>query len=372
MVDLGHIRIVDQHCHGLVAVDAGDPGAWRACFTESRDPAMASVHVPQSLSYRRLLLSLAELLGCPSDEEAVLAARARRTDLLPELVADAGIDTLILDRGFPGAGVLPDQEWWRAGARTASLLRLEPLMERLVREQGSLPALEEALVAALQDVRGHGSAGLKSIVAYRSGLEVRDWTRDEVAAALAEARARASRGPYRIEEKPLLDHLLSVALGQAAAQELPVQFHAGYGDVDADLRLGNPLHLRWLLERPELRGLSIVLLHGCYPYTREGAYLAAVYDHVHLDLSYGIPFLGLSELEACSRAALAVAPTSKLLYSSDGVAVPELHWMAAHDGRRALGAALGEAVRQGELTEAQAMGAGEAVLAGNARSLYGV
>ncbi len=82
------------------------------------------------------------------------------------------------------------------------------------------------------------------------------------------------------------------------------------------------------------RGMPVVLLHECYPYTREGGYLAAVYENAYLDLSYGIPLLGFGEMLTFTRAALGVAPVSKLVYSSDGIGVPELHWMGALDGRR--------------------------------------
>lgn len=114
----------------------------------------------------------------------------------------------------------------------------------------------------------------------------------------------------------------------------------------------------------------MILLHACYPYTREGGYLAAVYEHVYLDLSYGIPLLGNSEMLAFTRVAFGIAPVSKLLYSSDGVGIPELHWSGALNGRRVLGAALGELVEQGELSATEAEASGVAVLAGNARRLY--
>jgi predicted TIM-barrel fold metal-dependent hydrolase len=114
----------------------------------------------------------------------------------------------------------------------------------------------------------------------------------------------------------------------------------------------------------------VVLLHACYPYTREGGYLAAVYENVYLDLSYGIPFLGYGEMLAFTRQALGVAPISKLLYSSDGIGVPELHWMGATVGRRVLGQTLGELVAHGELGVSEAEAAGEDVLRGNAIRLY--
>ena len=124
---------------------------------------------------------------------------------------------------------------------------------------------------------------------------------------------------------------------EAARQELPVQFHVGYGDTNANMLLANPLHLRAILEHAGYRAMPVVLLHECYPYTRQGAYLAAVYENVYLDLSYGIPFLGYNEMLEFTRAAFDVAPYSKLLYSSDGVGVPEMHWMSALNGRQILG-----------------------------------
>ncbi|HKS70172.1 MAG TPA: hypothetical protein VJQ45_07115, partial [Ktedonobacterales bacterium] len=82
------------------------------------------------------------------------------------------------------------------------------------------------------------------------------------------------------------------------------------------------------------------------------------------------PFLSLEEMAAFTRAALGVSPTTKLLYSSDGVGVPELHWMSAHDGRRILGRVLGEAISAGDLIHHEAEAAGRAILRENAIQLY--
>ncbi|HEX5547302.1 MAG TPA: amidohydrolase family protein, partial [Ktedonobacterales bacterium] len=210
-----------------------------------------------------------------------------------------------------------------------------------------------------------------SIVAYRTGLDIRWWDTSEAAASFAQARQEVvDQGHVRLQHKPLLDTLLHVAFTEAAKQELPVQFHTGYGDTDADMLLANPLHLRAVLEHRPYRGMRVVLLHECYPYTRQGGYLAAVYERVYLDLSYGIPFLSYGEMLAFTRAALGVAPTSKLLYSSDAVGIPELHWISALDGRRILGQALGESVAYGDLTRSEADTAARAILHDNAVRLY--
>jgi uncharacterized protein len=73
-----------------------------------------------------------------------------------------------------------------------------------------------------------------------------------------------------------------------------------------------------------------------------------------------------------TRQALGVAPSSKLMYSSDGIGVPELHWISAIDGRRVIGEALGELVSQGELDLSAAEATGDDVLRANATRLYGL
>ena len=64
--------------------------------------------------------------------------------------------------------------------------------------------------------------------------------------------------------------MLDQALELANRHEMPVQFHAGFGDPDLDLRQANPLHLRLVLEDPRFVRVPIVLLH-LYPFVREGA-----------------------------------------------------------------------------------------------------
>ena len=374
-VDLQHVPVVDNHCHGILRSQSFDTLlSWRRNFTESADPGMPRDHVASTAFYLRLIRALAGLLDCEPDEETVLAARAEKDarELVGALLWAANVETLLLDTGYPPPEkVLPGAELARLGdCRVEPMLRLETLMERLIAEHDSLEEAKEALVVALDDVRGQGYAALKSIAAYRTGLNIRGWSREEAEASFDEFQGAVREGSARLNHKPLLDTLLHAALAEAARQEVPVQFHVGYGDTDTDLLLGDPLHLRAVLEKSQYRGMPVVLLHGCYPYTRKGGYLAAVYENVYLDLSYGIPLLGFAEMLSFTREALGVAPISKLLYSSDGIGMPELHWMGATDGRRVLSQALEELVAHGELSISQAEAAGEEVLRRNAIRLY--
>jgi len=374
-IDLTQVPVVDNHCHSVMQDQTFDDIAgWRQAFTESTDPGMPRDHVASTALYRRFIRTLASFLGCEPEEEAVFSARTEKEgrELTGALLRAANVDTLLLDTGFPPPeAVLQVAELGElGGCRAEPMLRLEILMESLLAEKDSLEDVKEALAAELDDVRSRGYAALKSIAAYRTGLDIREWPREEAEESFHEYRRAAGAGSARLAHKPLLDTLLHVALAQAARQEVPVQFHVGYGDADTDLLLGNPLYLRPVFQRPDYRGMPVVLLHECYPYTRQGGYLAAVYGNVYLDLSYGIPLLGYGELLSFTRQALGVAPSSKLMYSSDGLGVPELHWISAIDGRRAIGEALGELVSQGELDLSDAEATGESILRANATRLY--
>jgi uncharacterized protein len=375
-IDLSNIPLADNHCHGIYQTQAPvDITAWRRLFTESSDPGMRSTHVTTTLFYRRLVREMAAFFECEPTEEAVLAARQQLDDrrLISTFLRAANFDVLFIDKGYPPPEMLlPDATVSDlANCRVAPMLRVELLMQRLIAENNTLSAVVEALRTELNDVRGQGYIALKSIVAYRTGLDIRSWSIDDVEEAFAVARREVQeRGSVWLAHKPLLDTLLHVTFAEAARQELPVQFHTGYGDTDADMLLANPLHLRAVLERREYRAMPVVLLHESYPYTQQGAYLATVYENVYLDLSYGIPYLGYHEMLAFTRTAFSVAPFLKLLYSSDAVGVPELHWVSALDGRRILGQVLGECVANGDLCSTEAGEAGVAVLHDNAVRLY--
>ncbi|HXL37283.1 MAG TPA: amidohydrolase family protein [Ktedonobacteraceae bacterium] len=375
-IDLSNVPLADNHCHGIYRTQTPvDITAWRGLFTESSDLGMRSKHVTTALFYRRLVREMATFFDCEPTEEAVLTARQQldEQELIHTFLRAANFDVLFIDKGYPPQDLLLSDATVSdlANCQVAPILRVELLMQRLISENTTLSAVVEALRAALNDVRGQGYVALKSIVAYRTGLDIRTWMIDDVEEAFAAARYEVQeKGSIRLAHKPLLDTLLHVTFEEAALQELPVQFHTGYGDADADMLLANPLHLRAVLERREYRAMPIVLLHESYPYTQQGAYLATIYENVYLDLSYGIPFLGYHEMLEFTRAAFSVAPYSKLLYSSDAVGVPELHWISALDGRRILGQVLSECLANGDLSQAEAEQAGVAVLHDNAMQLY--
>lgn len=359
MLDLSSIAVVDNHCHPVLLNQHMDAVQFRGYFSEASHPSFAEQHLAHTAYYLWMLRQMATFYGCQPIEEDILFARNRfdADSLIERLLRSANIDTLIFDPAYP----LPDECYSpeRMGqlghCRAAKMLRLETLMQRLILNYADFDEMVEHYVLELTNVRERGYCALKSIVAYRTGLHIAEWSKDEAAASFNEASAQAKRqGWLRIAHKPLIDYLLHIAFQQAAMQELPVQFHTGYGDNDTDMRLGNPLHLRPILQRSDYQSMLVVLLHESYPYTQLAAYLAAVYPNAYLDLSYTIPFVDRLEMVAFTRQALSVAPASKLMYSTDGINVPEMHWAGALRGRSVIAQVLDEMIDADEINEEQA------------------
>jgi hypothetical protein len=370
-MDLGPVPLIDHHAHNLLAPEAAARTPFRAAFTEGYDPRVLADHAPHSLFYSRSLREIAAVLGCDPAEDAVLA---RRAELGPEELAGrffhaAHLEMVFLDDGFLPGQIVPTEEHARF-APVRRILRVEALAEDLLAGAADFADFLDHFRAALDPPPGN-VVGLKTIAAYRTGLDVGSPTRGQALVAWDEWRrsARPGRRP-RLDRKPLLDYLLGHVLELAAKHHLPVQVHTGFGDPDLDLRLANPLHLRRVFEDGRFRDVPVVLLHASYPFAREAGYLAAVYPNAYLDLGLAVPFLSVSGMREAARALLELAPPTKLLYSSDAHLVPELFYLAARWGRQVLGECLDGAIRDGDLTAAEADGAAEAVLRGNARRVY--
>jgi predicted TIM-barrel fold metal-dependent hydrolase len=369
-MDLRSLPIIDQHAHNVLRPEAAARRPYPAAFTEGYDPEVIERHARHTLFYRRSRREIGALLGCAAEEEAILARReSLGLERLTELCfRAAGLEAVLLDDGFLPGEILP-VEWHGQFVPAHRVLRLEALAQDLLTPGEDFATFLERFRAAL-DPPPSGVVALKSIAAYRSGLAVESVPRAEAAAHFTAWQRAAGAGPPRLADKALIDFLLTQALELAARHRLPVQFHTGFGDPDLDLRLANPLHLRPLLEEPRYRAAPVVLLHASYPFTREAGYLASVYPHVYLDAGLAVPFLSVAGMRAVLGMLLELAPTTKLLYSSDAHLIPELYYLAAAWGRALLGEALEQAVRDTDLTAREADAVAAAVLAENARALY--
>jgi len=170
--------------------------------------------------------------------------------------------------------------------------------------------------------------GFKSIICYRTGLDVKPWealTRggDQMQDALDALRKRASKKPFtRLEDDVLSPYFLHVAAmliqNHEGSRRLPLQFHTGLGDNDIVLTRSTPSLLQGFIKA--YSKLPIVLLHASYPFTKEAGYLASVYENVYMDIGEVFPMVSQDGQEEIVRQALELCPSSKLMWSTDG------HW----------------------------------------------
>lgn len=375
MLDLTGIPVVDNHCHPVLLNQHMDGVRFRGYCTEAADAIFAEEHIPNAVYYLWLLRQMAIFYGCERDEETILEVRNKlATDALIEhLFRAANIDTFVFDPAYPASSecYTPERMGQLGRCRAVKMLRLETLMQQLILQYSDFDEVVDRFSTAVSRAREDGFCALKSIVAYRTGLNIREWGKDEAVASFEEARSEASgREQFRIAHKPLIDFLLHIAFRHAADLQLPLQFHTGYGDSDTDMRLGNPLQLREVVEKRDYQGMRIVLLHESYPYSQLGAYLAAIYPHVYFDLSYTIPFVDKLEMLAFTRQALGVAPASKLMFSTDGIHIPEMHWAGALRGRSVIGQVLDEMIEADEIDEEEAYHLAQQILHDTAYAVY--
>ncbi len=344
---------VDHHAHGIVPVRPS-LDEFRGMFSESPHPAQWP-HIATGLTYRRAMHELGAFLSCGPDEDAVYAHRlAADFDAYSAgLLRASATGMLLIDDGYPAPG--EGYGWERMGQLAGCAARPVMRIERVAEEglAGPFAEFRERVRAEVASAGSRGFVGLKTIAAYRTGLDVHP---PDVEAA----RAAFAGAGTRLESKPLLELALWDALEANAADPLPVQVHAGFGDSDLLLPRADPTWLKPAFERYPTT--PFVLLH-CYPFVREAGWLAHVYANVYFDLSLTIPHV--SRPAEMVRQALELAPVSKVLYASDAARTPELYLLAARWWRTALAEVLAA-----ELPGAEAERAGAMILRENAHAVY--
>jgi hypothetical protein len=389
MIEVAHLPVVDVHCHPFLnrgAVSAEEftdltafGGGSRAYLEQGGVAWSEEVRAElqrgkrNTLYFKRMILDLARFFDVEPDLDAVLDARnaavaAGYTEYVSKLYGEVGLDTLIFDFGFP----LPifDVSAVRSElpVEVVPVFRIEPLIADLLKTDIGWPEFQRRYDGTIADaLTNQGFKGVKSIIAYRTGLDVSPLSRtpDQGSQALDAIRRGLGGGSM----KQLRDHLLCRALDLCVEHDVPMQIHTGMGDFEVNLVLCRPGYLMDLLRFPAYRGCHVLLVHGGYPYHREAAYMANVLPRVWCDLSEGIPFAGNAAWDIL-RGVLAMAPLTKICYGSDGYRVPEIMYTSAKLGKQAVASVLAELVSDGMLTQCDAESAAGLILSGNARELY--
>lgn len=364
------LPLVDHHVHGAGRTPL-DRAAFEDGLTESRWPAPPGTTQLDSqvgFAVRRWCAPLLDLEAF-ADPNAYLQRRAELgpDDVNRRLLRASGIRHFLVETGYRAEEILdPAGMATVSGARADEIVRLESVAEEVARAGVDAAGFSAAFDRRLEQ-RAARAVGLKSIVAYRYGLDF-DPTRpgpDEVHRAAGRWFGRIERGgDARVDDPVLLRHLIWAAVDSG----LPLQFHVGYGDPDIELQRCDPLHLTGFLHAIRERRVPVLLLH-CYPYHRNAGYLAQTFPDVYLDVGLAVNYTGARSTAVVAEC-LELAPFGKLLFSSDAWGPAELHYLGARLWRRAYATVAQGFVDDGDWSLTDALRVAELVGARNAIRVY--
>ncbi len=378
-LDLTGIPAIDSHCHPFEAsTSTMTPDLLRDSISVSLRGTTSPLNESMLLS-RIAIRALAEFLDCDPSYEAVVATRNAVSGpgysaYIEDLFASQRVAGLLVDPGYPLTPLIDAGEF-------ANLVKI-PLwegyrIERFFPSSGSFhgttgdrarqPFSEilEAFRAELdRQAQRPGFTFFKSIMAYRTGLSIQPVSDADVAAAW---EAHIAYGDP--DEKIIRDYLFRVTCAKCREYGVPFQLHTGHTSHANVWPAVNPILLTPILNEPEIGDTSLVLVHGGYPFCTEAGYLTSVYPNVACDLSLMIPWASVG-IARRIRETLEAAPVAKVMYGSDAIHLPEMNWLGALVGRRALASVLGDLLAEDVLTPDEATEAAADILHRNAERIY--
>jgi len=222
----------------------------------------------------------------------------------------------------------------------------------------SLDDLLDAMRAYVLRVKKEGAVGLK-MVSNPYGPP------DREAALAAFAQLRDGKQKQLPIPNPLRDYVVEQAIAFAAAHDMVIAVHTGYW---GDFRNLDPLHMIPILQRhPQAR---FDIYHLGYPWMRQALMLGKGFANVWLNLCW-THIISQHFATAAIEEALDLIPTNKLLaFGGDyGIPVEKVYGhlvMAREDIARALA----NRIRQGRMSENQALHIARQWFWDNPKELY--
>ena len=387
MVNLEDVSLIDAHCHPFLP--SKETPHLERYFTLSGLHAKP-FDAANTLFFRSTVQELSRVLNVHGPYSAIIKARNRlyRDDpasYIRLLFEEVKVGELLVDVGYPSKLM----SGYSVNLRTFG--KLVPCRTRLIhRVDGTITSclktassIKDAVQFLLEDidysVKTRKAVALKSTVAYLTGLEIKHVSDSAAREAFETLSALVKKGHSvfellsrrKSETKTLWDYSLYLIAERAHKLRTPLQIHTGMGDAPFDLSKSNPALLAEFINSPECSRTEIVLVHCGYPYIREVGYLTNAYPNVYADLSMMIPFASLGVAENIERL-LQLAPTSKIMYASDGSEIPEIFWMAALETKKGLAEVSDRLIRSGVIDDETATQIAKQILQQNATRVYGL
>ena len=298
--------IIDNHAHNLLQSEKSGKYALLSLTSEASGAALQNAK--SSLAHFRAVKLLAAALECEPTWEAVESAISAKRGTSYEPWARqcfTGIETVLIDDGLDPSDVHPF-EWHDRLVHSPCkrIVRIERVLENIVADLLNNDGFD--ILAAATDLRIRFQnaiqgaikdpkvVGFKSVICYRTGLRVKPSNWDpplllESDVMYESLLSEADASNFRLEDEQLNPHFLHAVawMIRDMGSKKPLQFHTGLGDNDINLNLSNAAYLQGFIK--QYPKVNIVLLHASYPFTKEAAYLATVYENVYLDIGEVFP-----------------------------------------------------------------------------------
>ncbi|CAG9614692.1 hypothetical protein BACCIP111899_03925 [Bacillus rhizoplanae] len=241
------------------------------------------------------------------------------------LFQDAKITGVVTDFGYPMPMLSKDEFADLCGAKIWEIHRIEPVMVHLCKECDRFEEFSERYRTDLrQALQKSDVIGLKSIIAYRSGLEI-----SEMNEQMARDQYREFQTNDRAEVKAFRDYCLHIALEECTAADKVMHIHTGVGDGEVVLPKASPSFLINMLRDKKYIDTKVHLVHGGYPWVEEAAFIVSILPNVYMDISLQNPFAGHGVQRILSQV-FEFAPFDKVMYGSDAFTVPEMNWLGVY------------------------------------------
>jgi len=387
-VDLTGADVIDAHCHPFRSQDLldRDPRTFEtrcmflgtALLSSNHANLEAAAFVEEMTETTMFGLALrrwiAEHLGCEPTKDAVVAARdaALRADppgYARGLLESENIVAVVADEGYPQPTIpRADFEEALGGITVHRVSRIEPWIVE-AREEGTFDGTVQRFEEIGRIAAGDPLLiGFKTIIAYRTGLDITDPTSSDAAAAYERWRGDDWR-ESREHAKPVRDFLLRRSFAIAKEHDRVFHVHVGAGDPDVNLTHAKPSDaFSFFVEHQDI---PILMIHSGWPWVAEASYVGTVLPNVYLDISELVPW-GWGQTDWSLEMLLGSVPGAKVLYGCDESSEPEMFPVSARLVREALERVLGTFVDRDYLSIDDAASIGRGVLAGNVRKLHGI
>lgn len=367
---LSTLELVDHHVHGVVRENPSEEFFANMITESDRTPnsLVEALNSQVGFALRRWCAPLLDLpVDCHPKEYFSRRIEIGCEEVNRRFLSNSGIGHYFIETGYRGDEIHGPQGMAElTGVKVDRVIRLESIAESVALSGVSAKDFSRRFAERLS-ADAAGAVGLKSIIAYRAGLDF-----DPTPPTSLEVEKAAGRwfeevsatGKARLGSEFLLRHILF----QGAELSMPIQFHIGFGDPDLYLHRCDPLLMTDLIKSFEVREIPVLLLHT-YPFQRNAGYLAQMFRNVYLDVGLAVNYVG-ARSPAIIAESLELAPFHKILFSSDAWGLSELTYLGSLLFKRGLGDVLDSFVARGDWSEHDAIEVARGIGSSNALAAY--